>query len=565
MTTPVPDSTSAAPAVAAAASPPGSPPRTGLAGAALLMAALFLLSRVTGLAREMVISAQFGTSTELDAYLAAFRVPDLLFQMVAGGALGSAFIPIFAEQWDSADAARAWQLFSRVLNLVLVTTAVLGGLAALFAQPLVEWTIARGFAPDQQLLTANLMRWMMISTTIFAVSGLLMGALNALHHFLLPGAAPIVYNLLIIVGAWWLAPHYGVYGLVIGVVAGALAHLAVQLPALWRKGARYRWELAPAAWLGDADVRRVLLLMGPRVLGIFFVQMHFLVNTILASGLDAGSLSALNFAWLLMLLPLGLFAQSVATVAFPALSAQIAVGDWQGMADSFVRILRIVIFLTVPAAFALFVLRVPLVQAVFERREFGPESTQLVAFALQFYALGLVAHAVVEIAVRAFYAMHDTWTPVRVGIGAMILNIALSFWWVQSLSFGGLALANTTATTIEMVLLLWLARRRLVHALGQATTEQATGQSAGGAAVGAGLLGAVGRSLAAGAIMAGAVWWMLPWLAHAPWQGRGFAPFLDAGLGLMGAALVYLAASALLRSQELAPALALVLRRRRQS
>lgn len=567
------------PATPAPVSPPVSATvsvaRPGMASAAALLAGLFLLSRLTGLAREMVISARFGTGAELDAYLAAFRVPDLLFQMVAGGALGSAFIPIFAEYWtkarasdgdNSQDGNDAWRLFAWVLNLVLLVTGALGGVAALLAQPLVETLIAPGFDPQQQALTANLMRWMMVSTVIFAVSGLLMGALNALHHFLLPGVAPVIYNLLIIAGAWWLAPIYGVYGLVIGVVAGAVAHLGIQLPALWRKGARYRAEFRPTRLLGDPGVRRVLGLMGPRVLGIFFVQMHFLVNTILASGLDAGSLAALNFAWLLMLLPLGLFAQSVATVAFPSLSAQIAADDWSGMASSFARILRIIVFLTVPAAVALFVLRVPLVQAVFERRAFGPESTQLVAFALQFYALGLVAHAVVEISVRAFYAMHDTWTPVRVGVAAMILNIALCFWWVEPLGFGGLALANTVATTVEMLFLLWLARRRL-HArlITGASPVAAHAGSAHAAAAGFGsdLVMGLARSLAAGALMGGVLWWALSWFAAAPWQRWSFAPLVDAGLGLALAGTVYLLAALLLRSRELGPALALVLRRRR--
>lgn len=520
-------------------------PGRRLAGAALLVAGLFLASRLAGLAREMVISARFGTSAELDAYRAAFLIPDLLFQLVAGGALASAFIPVFAEYLTTEDRSHAWQLYSRVLNLVLWATLLLGGTAALFALPLVRYFIVPGFTPEQQILTADLMRWMMLSTLIFAASGLMMGTLNALHHFLLPGAAPIAYNLLIMGGAIWLAPAFGVYGLVVGVVAGAGAHLLIQLPGLWRKGVRYRLELSPWILLGDPDVRRIARLMGPRVLGIFFVQMHFVVNTILASDLDAGSLSALNFAWLLMLLPLGIFAQSVATVAFPALAAQIAAGDRDGMAAAFARILRIIFFFTLPAAVALFMLRVPVIQAVFERYQFTPESTQLVAFALQFYALGLVAHAVVEISVRAFFAMHDTWTPVKVGIAAMLLNIGLSFGLVRYLSFGGLALANTLATGLEMVFLLWLVRRQL-----------------GPNAVN-GVFDAVLRSGMAAVIMAAVIGFVWPWFTvYLPGTGTNLGAIVQAAGGLILAGAVYLAAAFLLRSRELQPALALLIRRR---
>ncbi|MFN2225821.1 MAG: murein biosynthesis integral membrane protein MurJ, partial [Anaerolineae bacterium] len=287
--------------------------RVQIARAAGLVMALFVVSRALGLLREVVISHRFGTGGELDAYLAAFRLPDILFQIVAGGALASAFLPTFATLLAGDDDEGAWRLASAVINLVLILTAVLSVAAALAAPWLVRTVVAPGFPPARQDLTAGLMRLMLLTPTVFGVSGVVMGILNARQHFLLPALAPIVYNLGIIGGAVLLAPRLGVQGLALGVVVGALGHLLVQLPGLARHGLRY----SPVLGLRDPGVHEVGRLMLPRVLGLAAVQVNFLVNTILASGLVAGSLAAINYAWLLMLLPQGVFAQSVATAAFP--------------------------------------------------------------------------------------------------------------------------------------------------------------------------------------------------------------------------------------------------------
>lgn len=511
-----------------------------MASAAAVVMLFFVLSRVTGLLREMTIGAQFGTSAELDAYLAAFRVPDILFQLVAGGALGSAFIPTFADYWVKDDKEGAWLLFSRVLNLVTLALVTLAGLAAFFALPLVEHIIAPGFPPEQQHLTAALMRWMLVSTVVFGASGLVMGALNAVQHFLLPAAAPVFYNSSIILGAWFLASRIGPYGLVIGVVAGALAHFLVQVPALVQRRARYRFSLG---WR-DPGVLEVGRLMAPRVLGLLFVQLNFLVNTILASGLAAGSLSALNYAWLLMLLPQGIFAQAIATVAFPTFAAQVAARKRPTMRRTFGQTLRTILFLTIPAAVGLYILRVPLIRILLERGEFTRQSTDAVAYALQFYALGLVAHAVVEITVRAFYALHDTSTPVIVGVAAMGVNILLSLWWIGHLSYGGLALANSVATGLEMLALLWLLRKRM-----------------GGLDVRA-LVASVLRCGMAAGVMGVALGFWLAWLQRGTLATSLFGSSWLAALGGVALALpIYLAASVLLGNQEFRAALAMVRRR----
>jgi len=256
--------------------------------------------------REMVIGAQFGASAELDAYLAAFRLPDLIFILVAGGALASAFIPTFSERLVDDDTRGAWDLASKVANLLVLSLTGLAILAGIFAPALVEHVIAPGFSPEQQALTVTLMRWMLVSTVIFGLSGLVMGILNAYQHFLLPALAPVFYNLAIILAALFLAPTMGIMALAVGVVAGSILHLLVQVPGLVHVHARWTASLS----LADPGVREVLRLMGPRVLGLAVVQINFMVNIFLASSLVAGSISALNYAWLIMLLPQGIFAQA---------------------------------------------------------------------------------------------------------------------------------------------------------------------------------------------------------------------------------------------------------------
>lgn len=497
--------------------------RRQIAQAAGLVSILFAISRLLGLLREIVIGAQFGTGAELDAYLAAFRLPDLIFYLVAGGALGSAFIPTFtASLTQDSTQARAWRLASAVSNLVLLVTTGLAIAAALLADTLVATLIAPGFDPAQQALTAELMRIMLIAPVIFGVSGIVMGILNSFQHFLAPALAPVLYNLAIIAAAWLLAPSLGVRGLALGVVAGAAAHLLVQVPALLRRRPQYR----PGLGLVSPEVREVARLMGPRVLGLAAVQINFLVNANLASGLSAGSLSALNYAWLMMLLPQGIVAQGIATAVFPTLSAQAAQGQIDALRNMLNGALRAILWLTLPAATGLLMLRTPLIRVLLERGQFSAESTALTAYALAFFAFGLLAHSLLEVVTRAFYALHDTWTPVRIGIAAMTLNVALSLLLIRPLAHGGLALANTLATTLETLALLWLIGPRLAGLGGRR------------------LLTTLGRGAVATLAMAAALAWFLGKWGDLP-------ALIVAGGGILAGGLVYGVAAALLGRGEL--------------
>jgi putative peptidoglycan lipid II flippase len=424
---------------------------------------LFVLSRLLGLGRQMVIGAMFGTGGDVDAYLAANRITETVFLIVAGGALGSAFIPTFAGHLAREDYVGAWQLASSVINLTLILMTLVTGLIALFAPVLVRTVIAPGLSLPLQTLTVRLLRLMLVTPIIFGISGIVMGALNAHQHFLLPALAPSIYNLSIIGGAVALGPRLGVLGMAIGVVAGSILHLLVQIPQLLR----YRAQYVPILGLCNPSVREVGRLMAPRVLGTAVVQINLVITNSLATRMGEGAISAVNFAWMLMLLPQGVFAQAVGTAAFPTFAAQAARGEWGELRDALSATLRGIFFLSVPAAVGLIALGRPLVSLLFERGAFGATSTNAVAWVLTFFALGLVGHAGLEIVARAFYALHDTFTPVWVGGLAMGLNVALSltlpmlFTSAGLQPSGGLALANSIATLLEFAALLFLIRRRM--------------------------------------------------------------------------------------------------------
>jgi putative peptidoglycan lipid II flippase len=265
-----------------------------------------------------------------------------------------------------------------------------------------------------------------------------------------------MYNLGIIAGAIVLAPTMGIFGLAIGAILGALLHLLVQVPGLIKVKAHYTTRLA----ILDPGVREVMRLMLPRMFGVAVVQLTFLVETFLASWLTTGAVSALNYAWRVMLLPQGVVAQSVATAAFPTFADQYARGQLAQLRSSLAATVRSILFIAIPAAIGLLVLREPIVQLLFQRGEFTADSTAIVATALAGYALGLIGHSGVEILARAFYALHDTKTPVLLGILALAIDLVMGISLINALGVLGLALANMTAASIEMILLIVVIRRR---------------------------------------------------------------------------------------------------------
>jgi putative peptidoglycan lipid II flippase len=440
--------------------------------------------QVIGLLAKILATSAFGIKGPSEAFFAANRFTDILFQLVAGGALGSAFIPTFTGFLTHEDRKGAWRLFSGLLNLVTLILTLLAIFSAIFAPWVVNTLLAPGFSPQQQVLTAELLRIQLFAPIIFGCSGLVMGALNAHRVFLYPALAPSMYQLGWIFGIIVLGPWLGIYGLAWGVVAGALLHLAIQIPALLRLPARqYTFSFG----LDNPAVREVARLMAPRLLGVAVIQLNFWLNTYLASLQSEGSVTGVTLGFTLMLMPQAAIAQSVAIAALPTFSAQAAQGKLEEMRASLANTLRGVLLLAIPASLGLMMLSLPIVSLVYERGKVTSDSTSLVAWALLWYAAGLVGHCGVEILSRAFYALHDTKTPVTVTTLAMALNLGLSlvfsalFTRIGWMPHGGLALANSLATALEMVGLLVLMRRRL-NGLGAGRIWQAVWRALLGAA-----------------------------------------------------------------------------------
>lgn len=430
--------------------------------AGTIMAA-FVLSNVVGLVRQMLVAQAFGTTSDLDAFNAAALFPDILFNLVAAGALASAFVPTFTGFLAREDRDGAWRLASGVMNLVLLILVTTSLLAALFAWPLARYVLVRGFtSPAQLALTVSLLRILLVQAAIFGVSGLLMGILNTHQHFLLPALAPTFYWSGMIFGLKVWSPTMGIYGLAWGAVLGAGLHLAIQLPGLRGLKARY-W---PSLELRNPAVHEVIRLMGPRLIGVAALQASLLVNVALASYLEGG-ISALNYAWRIFTMPQAIIAQSISIAAFPTFSALVARGEVLDMRASFADTLRSILFLALPATVGLLLLGQPVVAMLFQAGVFDAQSTTLVTWALACYTLGLVSHSVVEIIPRAFYALHDTRTPVAVSTAAMSLNVGLSFLFMWLFGrwgwppHAGLAFSLTISTTLEMAGLAWFLRQRL--------------------------------------------------------------------------------------------------------
>ena len=487
----------------------------------LIVLAGFLASGVLGLLRIAVVGAQFGTGAANDTFAAAQQLPETVFVLVAGGALGSSFIPVFARYRES-DPDEAWRLASAVMTLSAATAALFGLLVAVFAPQLVSHLLFADRSLEQQRLMVEMIRLMMITPVIFSVSGLVMGILQSYAAFWLPAIAISMNNIGIVIGALVIAPilpphpnigqvgDLNVMGLAYGAVLSAVLHLLVQLPGLFKVRARLRFLLS----IHVPGVFDVLRLMGPRVFGLAVVQINFYVNIRFASAMADGSVVAIRYAFMLCFFVLGMIGQSQASAVFPTLAALRAKGDYAGFRDRLARAMRNVLYLAFPASALLIVLGEPLV-SILQRGAWTAESTQAVAWALSFYAIGIAGFALLEVLSRAFYALEDTRTPVIAGTCAMLGNIVLNLVFIQFIgdpeslargAFAGLALANALTTIVEALALWWLLRRRLANISSTASThDRAILVSAGGSLI-LSLLMAAALSALKNAIPAGSLY-----------------------------------------------------------
>jgi putative peptidoglycan lipid II flippase len=436
----------------------GRSPRAGLLRAGVILSATFLVSRALGYVRTVVLGATFGTGPELDAFFAAFRVPDLIFQVVAAGAMGSALIPVLSGLLAEGERARAWRVVATLANLLLVAMTILAVAAFLGAELLVRG-LAPGFDDAGLARTTELTRIMLAAPVLLSLGAVATSALNAEGRFTAAAMAPIVYNLGIIGGALFLAPDpsIGVTGLAIGVVAGATGHLLVQLPALLGLGFRPSLSID----LADRAARRVLGLLAPRALGLGASQVTFIVMTALASSLGEGAISSYAIAFALLQIPIGVIGVPLGIVILPSISREHALGAVGAYVVTVTRSVRLLVFAMVPIAALGIALRVPVVELLFGYGRFDAAAIESTASTLGFFLLGLPAHASIAVLARAFYARQDTRTPVAAAVLAVALNTTLGVILVGPLGLPGLALAIAVAAWVEAAALLVALGRRV--------------------------------------------------------------------------------------------------------
>lgn len=439
----------------------------GVTQAAGVVSMATLLSRILGYVRDMVMASYFGAGLASDAFIAAFRVPNLLRRLFGEGSLSIAFVPVFAECLSHQGKAEAERLAASALRLVAITLALVS-VAGIFLAPVVVRMLAYGFTsePEKYALCIRLTRIMMPYILFIGLVAMCMGILNVLGHFLAPALAPTMLNIAMIgtvVFFAWLSPSQNtrVIGLALGVLFGGLLQLGLQIPFLIQKGVRF-WRSAP---LWHPALRQVMILMGPAVFGAAVYQINSLVICLLGSLLPQGSITYLYYADRLVQFPLGMFAIAMATAVLPTLSRQATLGHWDALRGTFSHAIRLIFFITLPSMAGLIILREPIVAMLFRHGAFDDQTTRLTAGALLYYGIGLWAFSAVRILIYTFYALKDTRTPVITAIVAIIANIVLGVLLMAPMKHNGLALALSLASMLHLVLLS-VALRKKVGALG---------------------------------------------------------------------------------------------------
>jgi putative peptidoglycan lipid II flippase len=519
---------------------------TRLARSAGLISIATLASRVLGVARDMVLAALFGAGRDMDAFNVAFRVPNLLRDLFAEGAMTAAFVPTFTRILTNGKREDAWHLGNLVMNALLAVTGTLVIIGIMFAFPITR-AIAGEYAevPGKLELTTQLTRIMLPFLTTVAVAAALMGMLNSLHKFFIPALSPAMFNVATIFCAFALVPVMPLIGLqpivaiAFGTLLGGLGQIALQWPALRKEGFRYK----PTLSFKDPDLREVLRLMGPGTLGLAAVQINVFVNTYLATTQEQGAVSWLNYAFRLMYLPIGLFGVSIATAALPEISRHAARNDYAGMRGTISGALRLMLMLNVPATVGLVVLADPIISVLLERGHFRPHDTAATAAALMFYAPGLLGYSVVKIASPSFYSLRDSRTPVTVSVISVLANLAINLSLVRVMGYRGLALGTALAAMFNAAALLWLLRHRLNGIEGRRVTISFL------------------KILLASAVMGAAAHYSVVWLSVI-WPGISLVHRATRlGVGILFALAVLVAAARLLRIEEFQEAIARVLKR----
>lgn len=426
-----------------------------IARAAIVILVINLTSKVLGFFRDMVIAHQFGATGATDAYLVAYTIP-YVFMNILALALATVVVPVFSEYESQGRREEAWKLFATVTNLTALAFAIFVVIGLVGAPWLVK-IIGPGLAPDIAALTKDLTQIMLPLLVFNGVSTLFNGLLNANNMFAVPALSTVIANATVIVSTLTLGKVMGIQGVAIGTVLGVLFAALFQVPSLLRVGFKYRFDFD---WR-EPGVQKVMALMLPVTIGVSINQIYIVIDRMLASGLAEGSISALNFANKLILLPLGLFVMAIGTAFYPTLTKQAVDPSAGDMTTTLQRAFRAVVLLSIPAGVGLMVLRYPIVKLLFERGEFDAHATAMTAYALLFFSIGLVGQSANVILTRGFYALQDTKTPVKLTLVTVLINLIFSLLLIGKLQHGGLALANSIAALINTAMLSWFLSRRV--------------------------------------------------------------------------------------------------------
>ena len=500
-----------------------------MARGARRVSALTMLSRILGLVREQIFALTLGAGVYSDAFLAAFRIPNLLRDLFAEGALSTAFVPTYVSVLKNESRAAAYALANRVLSTLTIYLGALAALTMIFPQPVVA-VVAAGFGPEKAALCGQLVRIMMPFLPAISLAVVAMGALNAEERYTTPALASSMFNVVAILGGavvYFLAPggRTAIITWSALTVVGGIAQLGIQVPTLWRMG--FRPRLMPDLLLRDPGTRRIAALMAPATLGVAAVQINVVINSSFASLVSDGAISWLSYAFRLMQLPIGVFGVAVGTTSLTHLSRDAAARDWDALRETLRRGLRMVLFLTVPSTVGLALLGVPIIRLIYQHGRFSDAATLQTARALSGYALGLVAYAAIKVVAPAFYALGRTRVPLIASVSAVLANLIWNLLTFHRFGHVGLAVGTSLAATVNLAVLLIAFQLQVRRFF---TRE---------------LFWALARIAIASAIMAAAVWFLSTRLEPLPlprllgWSIKVVVPIVA------GAAIYFLSARVL--------------------
>lgn len=418
--------------------------------AALIVMSSIFLSRVLGFFREMLLAGIFGRGTELDAFIAAFTIPDLMYYLLIGGTLSSAFIPIFTSYIVKDDEQKGWEVASNFINIIMLCLIIFSILGMIFAPYLVP-LVAYKFKGETLELAIKLTRIMFPAVAFTCLAGLQAGILNAYQKFIASSFGPIAYNLGIILSLIILGDKYGIEGIAYGVVISAFLNFAIQFFALSKKTNFYSWIFD----LKQDGLKQIIRLAIPTILGLSISQLNLIITQNIASGLEEGSITALKYANTLMSLPIGIFAMGISTAIFPALTRYAALDSMNEYKESFSLGLRTIFFITIPSSIGLFVLREPIIRLLFANGKFNEYDVSVTAYTLLFFCIGIAFSGGVQLITRGFYSIKDTITPLKIGFVTIVLNIILNIYFIKytSLGIGGLSLATSLVSVFNMAIM----------------------------------------------------------------------------------------------------------------